>query len=147
MSNQPQSEKPQQAGFFGPTIHDLTSAQKAGRQGATMCLLIAGMAILGSISSEGITQPVGLIVVLLLYATLAVMIYKMSRAAAVLAMLIYCVNCLIAVWQQGISAGIFVWVLIFFGFVNSVQGTFAYHRFREQRQTMLQEVEVPQSNS
>jgi hypothetical protein len=148
MSNQSQPEKSQQAGFFGPAIDDLKSAQKAGRQGATMCLLITAMTALSNISAVGTVERSGaLIVVLLVYGGLAVMIYKMSRAAAILAMLIYFGDCLIMVSQQGISVGMFVRVLIFFGFINSVQGTFAYHRFRHQRQATLQEVEVPQSNS
>jgi hypothetical protein len=78
-------------------------------------------------------------VVLLVYGTLAVMIYKMSRVAAVIASLLYFGDCLLVLSQQGISAGIFVRILILFGFTNSIQGTFAYHRFREQRQETIQE--------
>jgi hypothetical protein len=60
MSNQSQPEDSQQAS--APVIDDLKSAQKDARQGATMCLLILGMTVLKTLSSEGTdSRVVGLI--------------------------------------------------------------------------------------
>jgi hypothetical protein len=144
MSNQSQG-----GSFFWPPIADLKAAQAVGRQGAVMCVLIVMMTtvmaiVTHSIESEGavpttIVTPVVAIVVLLVYGTLATMIYRMSRVAAVLALILYLGNFLNTIVQQGISASLIVQILVFFTFLNSVRGTFTYHRLRHQRQEAMQE--------
>jgi lysylphosphatidylglycerol synthetase-like protein (DUF2156 family) len=143
MSNQSRRES-----FLLPTIADLKSAQAAGRQGTVMCVLImvmttvvtvmAAVAPLTPGQEAGTTEMIiGAMIVLVIYGTFAVMIYKMSRVAAILALLVYVGDRLFMIAQQGVSGQSVVAILVVFAFINSIRGTFAYHRFRHQRQEAI----------
>jgi hypothetical protein len=143
------SNHSQQGSFFWPTIGDSKAAQVVGRQGSIICVLIVLMTtvmaiVAHSVQSEGAVSPLMVtpetaIIVSLVYGGLAVMIYKMSRVAAVLGLLMYLFNCGLSIAQHGISAGLIVQILVVFTFINSVRGTFAYHCFRQERQKLVQE--------
>jgi hypothetical protein len=125
--------------FIFHEISDLKSAQAVGRQGAAMCALIATLLTLGVfLQSTGDNLP-WTVISLLVYGTSAVMIYRMSRAASVLACTLYLASCLGAIVQNGLSVRIFIQAFVAIAFINSVRGTFAYHRFRDQRQAAMQE--------
>jgi lysylphosphatidylglycerol synthetase-like protein (DUF2156 family) len=141
MSNQSRRES-----FLLPTIADLKSAQAAGRQGTVMCVLIVMTTVMAALApltpgqEAGTTEMIiGTMIVLVIYATFAVMIYKMSRVAAILALLVYVGDRLFMIAQQGVSGQSVVAILVVFAFINSIRGTFAYHRFRHQRQEAIQE--------
>jgi hypothetical protein len=133
------SKQSKQIRFMFHEISDLKSAQAVGRQGAAICALIAVLLTIGVIF-----QPIGdnlpwTVISLLVYGTSAVMIYRMSRAAAVVACILYLVSCLGGIVQNGLSVGIFIQAFVAIAFINAVRGTFAYHRIRDQRQEAIQE--------
>jgi hypothetical protein len=136
----PMSKQPKQVRFIFHEISDLKSAQAVGRQGAAMCALITTLLTLGVFfQSTGGNLP-WMVISLLVYGTSAVMIYRMSRAASVVACILYLASSLGAIVQNGLSpVGILIQALVAIAFINSVRGTFAYHRFRHQRQEAMQE--------
>ncbi len=143
-----------QNSFFFPTIEDLKSAQKTGRQGAIACVLIVVLTMVMAAvtrSMQGIdpastatgVTPIAAMIVLVVYGVLAVMIYRMSRIAALIALLLQAANFVLLLVQQGFSGQLSISILFLLAFINSVRGTFAYHRLRQQRQEAIQEVNAP----
>jgi hypothetical protein len=147
------SESSTQKSFLFPTIADLKSAQKTGRQGTIACVLIAVMTLVlagvthsmqgvePSSSVIGVT-PIAAMIALVIYGLLAVMIYRMSRIAAAIALLLQAINFILVLVQQGFSGQLGIGILFLLAFINSVRGTFAYHRLRQQRQEAIQEVDA-----
>ncbi len=138
-----------------PEINDLKSAQDCARQGTTACVLviIATTAILLiSQASPGSPLPENTTLVaieLMIYAGLAVMIYRKSRVASVAALSLYLIDrAAIVIHQIGqgipINGGSWFVPLLFISiFINSIRGTFAYHRLRQERQEEIQSPDSP----
>jgi hypothetical protein len=124
---------------FLPAVIDLKAAQLDGRKGVNTCLFIMGITILRAFTIPSALNSKALTFSLLIYGILALMIYKMSRTAAILAFLLYLIDCIFLFAIQGISMGIFIQILLLISFLNSIEGTFAYHRLRHQRQEAIQE--------
>jgi hypothetical protein len=129
-----------------PQITDLESAQAAGRQGTVASVVVIIMTTVAAIithlmppdtKSVLMVTPAGAIITCVIYGTLAVMIYRMSCVAAVLALLVYLVDRVFLIAQQGNSIGYASAIVIIFALINSVRGTFAYHRFHQQRQESI----------
>lgn len=132
--------------FLLPAITDLKSAQEAGRQGtAVSVLIIVFSSVITAISTatNGGTPSQGFIVMMLVYGLIAFMIYKMSRVAAILGLVIYLSERLFLVAQYGVSGNVILVILFVFAFINSIRGTFAYHRLRRQRTEAFQESNIP----
>ncbi|MDX2239533.1 MAG: hypothetical protein NW224_02510 [Leptolyngbyaceae cyanobacterium bins.302] len=131
--------------FFLPTISDLKSAQSAARQGTAVCILIIvfSLVVAGISSSTTGTPPSQwLIAALLIYGVIAVMIYRMSRVAAIAGLVLYMGDRLVLFAQQGISVSAAIAILFVFAFINAIRGTFAYHRLRQERSEALQEPDM-----
>jgi hypothetical protein len=143
-------------------INDIKSAQSAARQGTGACvIIIAFTAVMMFVlqASQGtaafpVLDPIITAISIMIYAGLAVMIYRMSRAASIAALMMYLLDRIaIFIYQAEQSRPIaatnwFVLLLFILAFTNSIRGTFAYHRFRKERQEAIQSEElVDQSKS
>ena len=131
--------------FFLPTITDKKSAQDAGRQGTAVCvLIIVSNSVLTAISAPtgGATPSQEFIVMMLVYGLIAFLIYKMSRVAAILGLVIYVIEQLVVLAKYGVSGHVVVAILFVFAFINSIRGTFAYHRFRRLRAEAIEQSNI-----
>ncbi|BAZ03679.1 hypothetical protein [Calothrix sp. NIES-3974] len=121
-----------------PRIESISDAQKVGRQGTWAACFVAGMTtllVLGSIFAPlplGIPVNVWSLIDAVIMGIIAWRIYRMSRVAA-LAGLIYYIIGQISMFSasEGKYKVGFVTILITLAFVNSVRGTFAYHRLQK----------------
>lgn len=147
------SNQSKQQSFLFPTITDLQSAQKTGWQGAIVCVLVAVVTMVMAMVTHSMDNidpsstipevtPLTAMITLVIYGVLAVMIYKMSRVAAVVALLLQLVNFVLLLVQQGLLGQSIAGILIILALINSVRGTFAYHQLRHQRQEVIQEVDA-----
>jgi hypothetical protein len=60
-------------------------------------------------------------------------IYRLSRIAAVLGLVVYGLGQVLMWIEIGLQIqGIWLLTLIVFGFINGIRGTFAYHRLRRE---------------
>ncbi len=128
--------------FLLPTITDLKSAQSLAQQGTTVCVLIIVLSsVVAAISTsiDGVSPSQWFVGMMLIYGLIAFMIYRMSRWAAIAGLVLYLGDRTALLVQQGISINVIVSILFVFAFINSIRGTFAYHRFRCQRSQALQQ--------
>jgi hypothetical protein len=121
-----------QANWLWPTITDTATARQAARGSFWAAIISAAMtSLFAGLSLAGIhvidIEPVAFVdaAIMLL---IAVGIRRMSRAAAVLGLCLYLAERLLA------SSGGTLLLTVFFVlmYVNSIRGTFAYHRFMTQ---------------
>ncbi len=116
-----------------PSVADQKGAKKAAKEGAGAAVVVAAITTLFSVLALfDIRLLPGYsawsFVDAALFALVAWRIYKMSRVWAVVGLLLYIVEFAYTFYLRGISAGIFVGVLILGGFVSGVRGTFALRR-------------------
>jgi hypothetical protein len=139
--------KPQKKNnFWLPEIHDLASAQSAAHQGVWVCVLIIVVSWIFSVvfATANMTpnyQP--LILASIAYGFIGMMIYRMSRLAAIAGLVLYLIDRIAVIAQTGGGTGnVSMMVLFIFAFANSIRGTFAYHRMKHDRQMELSQSEV-----
>lgn len=135
-------DKSKKNSFWLPTITDLKSAQDAARQGTAVCVLIIifSLVIVAiSTATVGGTPSQGFIAMMIAYGLIAFLIYRMSRVAAILGLMIYLGERLVLLAKYGMSGNFILTIFFIFAFINSIRGTFAYHRFRRQRTGAIQE--------
>jgi hypothetical protein len=130
------SDKSKKANFWFPAITDLKSAQDAARQGTATCALIMTFStvlvvVATATGSGGLSQL--FIVMMLIYGLIAFLIYKMSRVAAIFGLLLYLGDRIVLIAQSGLSGNFVLTIFFVLAFINSIRGTFAYHRFRRLR--------------
>jgi hypothetical protein len=76
---------------------------------------------------------------MLIYGLIAYLTYKMSRVAAVLGLVIYLGDRLVLIARSGANANFTLAIFFIFAFINSIRGTFAYHRLRHLRAEAIEE--------
>nr|WP_320116663.1 hypothetical protein [uncultured Desulfuromonas sp.] len=115
--------------FFWPKSDSLAKATTAARQGFIAAIFIACVSppyMLPGLLSTGLQQHFYLIFVpTLFYGILAVLIYKISRIAALLGFLFFLPKFLVHLLDPGFTT--VIWVALALAFINSIRGTFAYH--------------------
>lgn len=132
------SKRDQKSGLF-PAIASISDAQTVGRQGTWAACFVAGTTTVVALASIFKILPSDFpingwsLIDAALYAMIAWGIYRMSRIAALIGLIGYCLERIYMQIALGPSfgAGIFVTLLIMFAFINSVRGTFAYHRMKQ----------------
>jgi len=129
----PMSEDGQHRYSLWPTIRDRQTARLAGRQGfhaAVFCSVVtAGLAVLGGLGFKIMGFDLWCLIDAGLMGLLALGIHRMSRTAALIALLYYVAG-RIDLWSQyGLQAPVMV-AIIGLMFLSSVRGTFAFHRFQ-----------------
>jgi len=120
---------------YWPVIYDSESARKAGKAGTLASVFFAGWQVLFAFLSifniSNFNDASGLVDAGI-FAFLGFMIRRMSRVAAVIALVIFVAERVYTGTVYGIRAGIGV-VAIFWllAFISGVRGTFAYHHYRQ----------------
>lgn len=137
-------QQPKKKNFLFPEIYDVKSAQDAANQGVSVCILmiIASWVFVLIFTAAGAAAPNYQLLIIwsVLYGLIAMMIAKMSRLAAIAGLLFYLVDRLVFIAPN--SGGNSIIMLLFiFAFVNSIRGTFAYHRIRHDRQMQISQGE------
>lgn len=114
-----------------PFITDTETAIKASRQGFWAAILsaiaTALMIFLG-------TFDIARLIHVILFAVLAIGIYKMYRTAAVVVLCVYLLERIIIWYTHGVPDNILRFVIfsvLILMFINAIRGTFAYHRYIE----------------
>ncbi len=127
-----------------PSMSNLEGAKKAVHEGAGAAIFVAAVTALFSVLAifdirilPGFS-PWSLVDAGL-FAVVAWRIYKMSRAWAVVGLLLFVGERAYAFYARGVTAttGIVVGVIILLGFVNGVRGTFAYRRLFASQQSPM----------
>jgi hypothetical protein len=117
-----------------PTLTDLKTAHDAAKQGAYNALIVAGLtALLATLSVLGIWKIVdgSAFVESVIMAVLGILILRLSRVAAVCALLFFIAGRGYGIYLHGFHpAGAAVMVISLVGFVSGVRGTFACRRYR-----------------
>ena len=117
-----------------PTITDEATARTAARQGVWACGIVAGVTLL----LYGLTfldfNPLNLneyaLVDIVLFVLIGWGIYRMSRAAAVLGLMLYVLEQLYTWTEAGFKPSAHI-ILFIIAFANSIRGTFAFHKYSE----------------
>lgn len=140
------TDKPKKENFLLPKITDLKSAQSAARQGTAVCIVImifSSVIVAISSATEGGKPSQEFIFMMIIYGLIAFLTYKMSRVAAILGLLIYLGDRLVLIASSGLKANYVVAIFFIFAFINSIRGTFAYHRLRRGRAEAIQKSNIP----
>lgn len=121
-----------------PRIESLSDAQEVGRQGTWTACFVAGMTALFALVSMFAPLPLGFpvsgwsLIDAVIMGIIAWGIHRLSRIAALAGLIYYIIG---QVYMFSASAGkykvSFITILITLAFVNSVRGTFAYHRLQK----------------
>lgn len=131
---------PQKTNQFWPPINTVAEARRVAKQGFWAALFVSGMTsilAIASIAAGGsvLELPVDAwsFVDVGLFVAVAVGIYRLSRVAAVVGLGLYLMG---QVYLWAVTgpqvASLWLVILIVFAFANSIRGTFAYHRLRQQ---------------
>jgi hypothetical protein len=125
--------------FWSP-VTTIAQARKVARQGCWTALLVAGITAAFAIASIALEDaaldlPINAwsFVDVVIFLAIAWGIYRLSRIAAVLGLVVYGLGQVlmwIAIGPQ--LEGIWLLTLIVFGFINGIRGTFTYHRLRRE---------------
>jgi len=119
--------------FLWPTIRDAESAKKAAEQGLMAAALYFVMSFGFFLSSEHfLTAGVGVLVV----AACGYGARRMSRVASV-AGFIFVVPGIWGTLTQGQTIAMLSMIIISLLFLNSVRGTFWYHKYRKEMASQL----------
>ncbi|MBF0644749.1 hypothetical protein [Desulfuromonas acetoxidans] len=125
--------------FFWPKTDSLPKATTAARQGFIAAIFIACVSppyMLPTLLSAGLQQHFYIIFIpTLFYGVLAVFVYKMSRVAALVGFLVFLPRFVIHLLEPGFTS--IVWVALALAFINSIRGTFAYHKHARQPQESI----------
>jgi hypothetical protein len=133
MQNNPPASK-KTTNWFWPPVDSLDAAKEAAKQGAIAAALVAGItAIVAILSLFGLEiTSLWALVDAALFALIAFGIYKLSRVAAVLGLLLYLWEQISQILITG-KTNIILVVLFTLYFIHAIRGTFAYHKLKEQQ--------------
>ena len=125
--------------WLWPTITDAASAKEACRAGSGAAIFVAAVtAIVATASMISHTTVMGIdsgaFVDAAIFALLAWRIRRLSRVAAVFALVMYTGE-RIYMWASVGPSNPIVPIVITMALVSSVRGAFAFHRFQEQTTT------------
>jgi hypothetical protein len=113
-----------------PEIIDPKSAGAAAKAGAMGAFLCVGATVLMVLLKQA---PMSAYLDAGIFLILGLMILRMSRVAAVTALVFFVLERFYASFAHGLSAAIgAVAIVVLLAFLNGVRGTFAYHRMRTQ---------------
>jgi hypothetical protein len=122
--------------WYWPDITDLESAATAGREGAAVAFVVAGIttifAVLAAFHVANVLSPWALIDAGVM-ATLGFFIRRMSRAAAVIALVWFIAARIQGAITHGLASNLLLGLILLAGFISGVRGTFAYHRLATHR--------------
>ena len=111
-----------------PAIPDPETAKKVAKNGAWAAFFCT-VATMGMVLIKAATSTAYLDAAL--FAVLGLVILRMSRAAAVTATLLFVVERVNAGIVHNLHAAVGpVAIAVFFGFLNGIRGTFAFHRMK-----------------
>ncbi len=133
------SSSTKQPNNFWPEINSLETAKTAAHQGVWAAVLVAifnTILILISITMETAnTAPISAwgFIDVGIFVAIAIGIYKLSRIAAVIGLSLYLIGRIVLMISVGGNVASALAILFILAFMNSVRGTFAYHRLRRQR--------------
>lgn len=117
--------------WIWPSIFDKESARQVARQGIWAAVFVASItALFATISLTGTTivqVDAWAYIDAVFFALIAFGIYKMSRIASILGLLLYLFE-RAYMWSTIGPKGLGMAAIIILAFVNSVRGTFAYHK-------------------
>ena len=132
--SKPKAPQNQVQSWFWPQITDSESARSAARGARTAAILCAGFTLISPLvvmPGAKFSQSPGLTVLSLvdvfLFGILAWGIHRLSRTAAVLGLLLYVAERLMA---GNFAKGIYLTIVITFWFISGIRGTFAYHQYK-----------------
>jgi hypothetical protein len=125
--------------WIWPPVDNIESAKQAARQGFWASLVIIGITIifiLLSLSGNKILDvDLWALTDAAIFALIAFGISRFSRSAAVAGLIVYLLE-KIYIWiSHGILGNIIIVIILTLAFVNSIRGTFAYHRLLKERGT------------
>lgn len=113
-------------------IKDKESAKAAAQQGVASAGIVASVtgvfAVLSIFGMQTIVGPLGLVDAAI-FAVTAWRTHAMSRAWAVVGLLLYGINLGISLYNNGPSGLGLIASLLILGFIRGIQGTFAYHKY------------------
>lgn len=125
--------------MWWPPVTYREGAREAARLGGGAAAFVAGVtALFGVLAIFGLQILPGFSTLSLvdaaLFSIVAWRTYRMSRAWAVVGLLLFVAGRAFAFYQQGVTAmsGIVVGLFLLLAFLNGVRGTFAYHRLSTQ---------------
>lgn len=120
---------------YWPDVSTIESAKTAARQGMWAAIVVAGFTVvfvllaLGGADGLAGTVDETALIDAAVFALIAFGIYRFSRTAAVLGVVIFVVE-RIYLWSViGVKAPI-VAIIITLAFISSIRGTFAYHKLK-----------------
>jgi hypothetical protein len=118
--------------WFWPAVDTMDAAKEAAKQGAFTAAIVSGItAIFAILSLFGVGDTsISALTDAGLFALIAFGIYRMSRVAAVVGLLLYLWGQL----SQLLDTGRTNWFLVFLFtlmFIGGIRGAFAYHKLKE----------------
>jgi hypothetical protein len=122
---------------YWPTLDSQESAKKAAHMGAAAVGLSAVViALIAILNITGVTDhfmggDASFFLEAGICAALAILIYRFSRIAAVLALLLFVLEKLMALENGPAHQNLVMTIIWTLFYVNGVRGTFAWHRFKE----------------
>src|SRR5262245_2842307 len=108
---------------FWPDVSDVVGAEEAIRLGYGACFVLAGLQTIGAMLG-----PSAALGDALLFAILGIWLRRKSRAAAVIALALMCLNVLVSL-QSSPFVGV-ITIILLVCLVSSVRGAFAYRKLR-----------------
>jgi hypothetical protein len=130
--SQPVLSQPKKSSAFVADISTADAAKKAAKGGMWAAFFVAGVTTLFAIIAMSGGKEVGgingaALIDAAMFAGIGIGIGKLSRVAAVAGLVIYIAERLYMMSVNG-PQGIFLSIALTAIFINSVRGTFAYHR-------------------
>lgn len=121
--------------WYWPELTDLKESEKAARQGAGVCFLVAGVTAIIAGMSVWLDKPVlGMdawaFVDAGMFAIAGWRIWRLSKIWAVLALAMFILESVYAFAVHPLPAVFLIRATLTLALLSSVRGTFAYHRFR-----------------
>ncbi len=122
--------------WFWPTIEDEGSAQAATKSAVGVSGFIAAVTALLSILSIAYRKPIGGIDAwgladAVIFAVIAWRIHKMSRAWAIVGILMYLLEVGYKLVTSPSGALGVLTIVFILAYISAIRGTFAYHRYRQ----------------
>jgi len=115
-----------------PDVVDLESATAAGREGTAAAFIVSGITTLFAVLSYfdvlDVVSPWALVDAGAM-ALLGFFIHRMSRSAAVIALVWFIVARIQGAVTHGFASNVLLGLILLAGFISGIRGIFAYHRF------------------
>jgi hypothetical protein len=122
-------------GLFWPEIDDAQTAKSVSRLGVwaavVVCLWGTGVVTYGVLKADSNLAPYGVLAYVdaAIFAVLAWGIWRLRRAAAVIALLLFVLEQALAALRTGSMVGLVMPVVLTLFFISGVRGTFAYRKY------------------